>query len=56
MDTPAATPRGILAKMRGFYADYEIASIRNGDVFDVDLPRDYAASIYCDLERLVDKI
>ena len=51
LDMPATTPRGILAKLRGFYHDDEIAGIMAGDEPD-DLPGDYAASIYRDLERL----
>ena len=49
LDTPATTTRGVLAKLRGFYGDREIATIRTG--FD-DLPGEYATSIYRDLERL----
>ena len=51
LDTPATTPRGILAKLRGFYHDHEIAEIRAGGEPD-DLPAEWAASVYRDLERL----
>ena len=51
LDTPATTTRGVLAKLRGFYHDDEIAGIMAGEEPD-DLPGDYAASIYRDLERL----
>ncbi len=51
LDTPAATPRGILAKLRGFYHHDEIAEIRAGGEPD-DLPAEWAASVYRDLERL----
>ncbi len=51
LDTPAATPGGVLAKLRGFYHDDEIAEIEAGD--DVgELPGEFVASIYRDLERL----
>ena len=53
LDTPATTTRGVLAKLRGFYGDREIATIRTG--FD-DLPGEYAASIYRDLERLAGEV
>ncbi len=49
---PAATPGGILAKLRGFYPDHEIAQIRAGGEPDDDLPAAWAASVYRDLERL----
>ncbi len=52
IDTPATTPAGVLAKMDGFYHDGETANMRDGGCPDSDLPRDYAGSIYCDLERL----
>ncbi len=51
LEMPAATPRGILAKLRGFYHDGEIAEMRAGGEPD-DLPAEWAASIYRDLERL----
>ncbi len=51
LDTPAATPRGILAKLRGFYHHDEIADMRAGGEPD-DLPAEWAASVYRDLERL----
>ena len=51
LDTPATTLGGILAKLRGFYHDDEIAAIRDGD-YDEDLPAEWAVSIYRDLERL----
>ncbi len=51
LDTPATTPRGILAKLRGFYHHDEIAEMRAGGEPD-DLPAEWAASIYRDLERL----
>ncbi len=53
LDMPATTPRGVLAKLRGFYHDEEIAQIRAGDDPCDDLPGEYASSIYRDLERLV---
>ena len=49
LDTPATTPRGVLAKLRGFYHDEEIAAIDDGLE---GLPGEYATSIYRDLERL----
>ena len=52
LDMPATTPRGVLAKLRGFYHDGEIALMRAGDDPDNDLPVEFAASIYRDLERL----
>ncbi len=52
LEMPAATPRGILAKLRGFYHHDEIAEMRAGGEPD-DLPAEWAASIYRDLERLV---
>ena len=53
LETPAATPRGILAKLRGFFHDGEIADMRAGDDPDDDLPKEFAASVYRDLERLI---
>ncbi len=38
LNLPAATPRGILAKLRGFYHDDEIAQIRAGGEPGDDLP------------------
>ncbi len=55
LDTTATTPHGVFAKLRGFYHDDEIAGIIAGENPD-DLPGDYAASIYRDLERLVEPI
>ncbi len=52
LDTPATTTRGVLAKLRGFYGDGEIAIIMAGDDPTDDLPAEYAASVYRDLERL----
>ncbi len=52
LDMPAATSSGVLAKLRGFYHDGEIAQIRAGDDPDNDLPAEWAASVYRDLERL----
>ena len=52
LDTPATTPGGVLAKLRGFYHDGEIALMRAGDDPDNDLPVEFAASVYRDLERL----
>ncbi len=52
LDMPAATPRGVFAKLRGFYHDDEIAAIRAGDDFGDGLPPEWATSIYRDLERL----
>ena len=52
LDMRATTPRGVLAKLRGFYHDGEIAQIRAGDDPDDGLPAEWAASIYRDLERL----
>ncbi len=49
LDMPATTPRGVFAKLRGFYHDDEIARI--DDELE-DLPGEYATSIYRDLERL----
>jgi hypothetical protein len=55
LDTTATTPHGVLAKLRGFYHDDEIAGIMAGEEPD-DLPGDYAASIYRDLERLAGEV
>ena len=52
LDTPATSRGGVLAKLRGFYNDAEIADIRTGGDPDDPLPEKYAASIYRDLERL----
>ncbi len=52
LEMPAATARGILAKLRGCYSDHEIAQIRAGNEPDDDLPAEWAASVYRDLERL----
>ncbi len=51
LEMPATTPGGVLAKLRGFYHDEEIAQIRAGHDVD-ELPGEYATSIYRDLERL----
>ncbi len=51
LDMPATTMRGVLAKLQGFY-DGEIAEIMAGDDPYNDLPAEWAASIYRDLERL----
>ena len=53
LDTPAATTRGVLAKFRAFYHDAEIADMRAGGDPDGDLPQEFAASVYRDLERLI---
>ncbi len=53
LDMPAATPGGVLAKLRGFYHDEEIAGINDGLE---DLPGEYATSIYRDLERLAGEV
>ena len=52
LDMPATTTRGVLAKLRGFYHDEEIAGIMAGDDPDNGLEPEWAASIYRDLERL----
>ncbi len=52
LEMPAATARGILAKLRGCYSDHEIAQIRAGGEPDDDLPAEWAATVYRDLERL----
>ena len=52
LDTPAATVDGVVAKLRGFYHDGEIADMRAGGDPDDALPEAYAASVYRDLERL----
>ena len=52
LDMPATTPSGVLAKLRGFYHDAEIADMRTGGNPDTDLSVEFAASIYRDLERL----
>ncbi len=49
LETPAATPGGMLAKLRGYYHDDEIAAIDDGLE---ELPGEYATSVYRDLERL----
>ena len=56
LDTSASTPGGVLAKLRGFYHDGEIAQIMAGDDPDSDLPAEWAASIYRDLERLTGEV
>ncbi len=55
LDTPAATVDGVVAKLRGFYNDGEIAEIRAGGDPTDPLEADYAASVYRDLERLAGK-
>ena len=52
LDMPATTPGGVVAKLRGFYHDAEIADIRTGGDPVDPLPSEFAASIYRDLERL----
>ena len=52
MEAPAHTARGVLVKLRGCFLDEEIARIRAGDHPTDDLPAEYAATIYRDLERL----
>ena len=52
LDMRAATPGGVLAKLRGFYCDEEIAEIMAGNEPCDDLPAEWAASVYRDLERL----
>ncbi len=52
LETPSATVGGVLAKLRGFYHDGEIADMRAGGDPDEALPEEYAASVYRDLERL----
>lgn len=52
LDTPATTTRGVIAKMRGFYHDEEVAQMMAGDDPDDALEPEFAASIYRDLERL----
>lgn len=52
LDMPATTPRGVCAKLRGFYHDEEITQIRAGHDPENDLPAEWAASVYRDLERL----
>ena len=52
LDMPATTPRGVCAKLRGFYHDEEITQIRAGHDPESDLPAEWAASVYRDLERL----
>ena len=56
LDTPAATPHGVLAKFRGCYHDGEITDTRAGGDPDDDLPKEFAASIYRDLERLAREV
>ena len=51
LDMRAATPGGVLAKLQGFY-DGEITEIIAGADPYNDLPAEWAASIYRDLERL----
>ena len=52
LDTPAATVDGVVAKMRGFYNDGEVADMRAGSDPDDALAEEFAASVYRDLERL----
>ncbi len=52
LETPALTVAGVLAKMRGFYHDGEIAEIRAGGDPTDSLGQEWAASIYRDLEHL----
>ena len=54
LDTPATTLPGVLAKLRGFYHDGEIAQIRAGDDPTDALGVEWAASVYRDLERLAE--
>jgi hypothetical protein len=52
MEAPVSSARGVMFKLRGCYFDGEIAQIRAGDNDIEDLPAEYAAIIYRDLERL----
>ena len=52
LDTPATTLHGVIAKLRDFYHDDEIALMRAGDLPADDLEKKWAASIYRDLEHL----
>ena len=56
MEAPAHTARGVLVKLRGCFLDEEIARIRAGDHPGDDLPAEYAATIYRDLERLAGEV
>ncbi len=56
LDTPATTTRGVIAKMRGFYHDGEVAQMMAGDDPDDALEPEFAASIYRDLERLAGEV
>jgi len=55
LDMPATTTGGVLAKLRGFYNAAEIADMRTGGDPDTDLPVEFTASIYRDLERLAEE-
>ncbi len=52
LDTPALTVAGVLAKLRGWYGDDEIANMREGGEACDDLDSAFAASVYRDLECL----
>ncbi len=52
LDTPAVTVAGVLAKVRSWYCDYEIETMRGGGEPDMEMRTDLVASIYRDLERL----
>ena len=52
MKAPTHTARGVLVKLRGCFLDVELAEMRAGDHPTDDLPAEYAATIYRDLERL----
>jgi hypothetical protein len=52
MEAPVSSARGVMFKLRGCFLDFEIAQIRAGDYDVDDLPAEYAAIIYRDLERL----
>ncbi len=52
LDTPALTVAGVLAKLQGWYGDYEIEAMREGENPYDGLDSAWVASIYRDLERL----
>ena len=55
LEMQATTPGGVLAKLQGFY-DGEIEEIIAGRDPYNDLPAEWAASVYRDLERLAGEV
>ena len=52
LGTPALTIAGVLAKVRSWYCDQDIADMQDGGEPDLEMQTDLVASVYRDLERL----